>query len=128
MALESYGVYATAVEAVCRVDLGETAAGVDLARQALAAVEAMEGSEYGIEVRSLCCEAVVRAEGGLDHAAAGRPAAEHSSHLCQRALTHVEKIRGFIRDAALRDSFLERPPVRTILDHSARTSQVGIAR
>ena len=127
-ALESYGVYATAVEAACRVDLGETAAGLKLAHQAMAAVEAMEGSEYGIEVRSLCCEAVLRAEQAAGSGAAPGSSPEQGAHVCQRAMTHVEKVRGFIRDPVLRDRFLSRPPVHTILDHTARASQVEIAR
>ena len=54
----SYHLYATAIEAAARVDAGELHTGVLLARTALGAVEAPSGSEYGLEIRALCCEAL----------------------------------------------------------------------
>jgi predicted ATPase len=113
-ALVSYHVYATAIEAVARVDLGSGQAGVLLATTALGAVEAMEGSEYGIEVRSLCCEAVIRALGG-DRSTAGSTV---NADVCRRALNQVDKVAGFIRDPSLRDRFMERPAVRSIVEYA----------
>ncbi|MBM4358914.1 MAG: AAA family ATPase [Deltaproteobacteria bacterium] len=115
-ALVSYHVYATALEAVARVELGSGQAGVLLATTALGAVEAMEGSEYGIEVRSLCCEAVIRAL-GADGSGAG---ATVMTDVCRRALSHVDALSGFIRDPAQRERFMMRPPVRSILDLAMR--------
>jgi eukaryotic-like serine/threonine-protein kinase len=123
-ALLSYHVYATAIEAVARVDLGEHHAGVLLATTALGAVEAMEGCEYGVEVRSLCCEAVIKALA----AERGGSAAAMTGDVCRRALDHVDRIAGYIRDARLRESFYERPPVRAIVDHATRLGPHGSSR
>jgi len=115
--LISYQVYATAIEAAARVDLGDLQTGILLATNAMGAVEAMEGSEYGIEVRSLCCDAMLR----------GHPMAREPStstplpvlDTCQRALEHVQCIAGYIRDSQLRELFRERSPVKRILEQAA---------
>jgi len=114
-ALVSYHVYATAIEAAARVDLGDAQAGVLLATNALGAVEAMEGSEYGIEVRSLCCDAVIKALG--KDAASGTTL---TTDVCRRALDQVDKLAGYVRDARLREQFHERAPVRSIVEHALR--------
>ncbi len=113
-ALVSYHVYATAIEAASKVDLGEGQVGVSLATSALAAVEEMEGSEYGIEIRSLCCEAVIKARGS-DQSAAG---ANFNTDICRRALSEVDKVAGYIRDPKLRDRFMQRPPVRAVVEYA----------
>ena len=85
-----------------------------LATTALGAVEAMEGSEYGIEVRSLCCEAIIKAVGN-DRSAAG---SNLSTDVCRRALNQVDKLSGYIRDAQHRERFMHRPAVRSIVEYA----------
>jgi hypothetical protein len=84
------------------VDAGEVHSGVLLARTALGAVEA-GSSEYGIEVRDLCCEALQK----------GAPASSTDAY--HRAAAHVRRVAGYIRDARLRALFLERTVVRRVL-------------
>jgi len=122
-ALVSYHVFATAIEAAARVDSGDIQAGQMLATTALGAVEAMEGSEYGIKVRSLCCEAVIRA---LQDDSIGATAAM-TAEVCQRGLRHVDKIGGYIRDERLRELFFNRSPVRYIVDHAIEFSDPGVS-
>ncbi|CAN92912.1 MULTISPECIES: serine/threonine-protein kinase [Sorangium] len=100
--LMSYHAHATAIEAASRVDAGEVHSGVLLARTALGAVEA-GSSEYGIEVRDLCCEALQK----------GAPASSTDAY--HRAAAHVRRVAGYIRDARLRALFLERTVVRRVL-------------
>ncbi|HTJ83796.1 MAG TPA: hypothetical protein VL400_18885, partial [Polyangiaceae bacterium] len=102
-ALMSFHIYATAVEAAARVDAGEHHTGVLLARTAQGAVENSGGSEYGIEVRALCCEAMRRAA----------PIA--ADDLYQRAAAHVKKVTSHIRDPGLKKAFLSRSIVERIL-------------
>ena len=99
----SFHVYATAIEAAARVDAGESHTGVLLARTALGAIESTVGSEYGVEVRSLCCEALRR----------GAPATARDA--AARALAHVRKVAGNVRDPRLRALFYRRPVVDRIL-------------
>ncbi len=113
-ALVSYHVYATAIEAVARVDLGNGQAGVLLATTALGAVEAMEGSEYGIEIRSLCCEAVIKAV-GFDRSAT---ASTLNTSVCRRASNQVDKVLSYVRDPQLRERFMMRPPIRSIVENA----------
>jgi tetratricopeptide (TPR) repeat protein/tRNA A-37 threonylcarbamoyl transferase component Bud32 len=115
-ALPSYHVYATAIEAAARVDMGERQAGALLATNAFEAVEAMEGSEYGIEVRSLCCDALHRA---LAADASGR-ASDRRAELCRRSLAEVERVAGYVRDPASRQRFFERPQVRVVVEHAGQ--------
>jgi tetratricopeptide (TPR) repeat protein len=111
-ALVSYHVFATAIEAASRVESGDTQAGILLATTSLGAVEAMEGSEYGIEVRALCCEAILRAVGGTSPTL--------TADVCRRGLDHVDKIAGYIRDERHRERFFQRPPVKTIVELATR--------
>jgi len=113
-ALVSYHVYATAIEAAARVDLGNGHAGVLLANTAFGAVEGMEGSEYGIEVRSLCCEAIIKAR-GFDTSASG---SSLNTDVCRRALAQVDKLAGYVREPELRERFMHRPPVRSIVEYA----------
>jgi serine/threonine protein kinase/tetratricopeptide (TPR) repeat protein len=115
-ALVSYHVYATAIEGAARVDAGDTQTGVLLATNALGAVEAMEGSEYGIEVRSLCCEAAIAAQAQVRTVASPSLTAD----VCRRALDQVDRIAGYIRDPRLRDLFFQRPAVKGIVEHATR--------
>ena len=116
-ALVSYHVYATAVEAAARVDNGDTQSGVLLATTALGAVEAMEGSEYGLEVRSLCCQAVIKAL-HQEKLTGSTPAM--TADVCRRALDEVDRIAGFIRDDEMRELFFDRMPVREIVQNAGR--------
>jgi tetratricopeptide (TPR) repeat protein len=100
--LMSFHIYATAVEAAARVDAGELHQGVLLARTALGAIEACGGSEYGIEVRALCCEAIRR----------GAPGSGDDAY--ERAAAHVRAIAGHLRDPELATSFLSRAVVDRI--------------
>lgn len=99
--LVSYHLYATAVEAAARHHNGETYPAVLLAGTAMAAIEAANVSEYGIEVRALCCEAM------LGSGSAGRDA-------CARAVAHVHRVAERIRDPELRRMFFARPVVKRI--------------
>lgn len=100
--LISYHAYATAIEAVARVAAGEVHSGVLLARTALGTVEAV-ASEYGLEVRALSCEALRR----------GAPQSAREASL--RAVAHVRKVLGYVRDPRLAALFLRRPIVERIL-------------
>jgi tetratricopeptide (TPR) repeat protein len=119
-ALVSYHVFATAIEAAARIDSGDTQAGVLLATTAMGAVEALEGSEYAVEVRAHCCEAVINALG--DQQGSGS-APTMTADVCRRALAQVDKIAGYIRDPKLREMFFNRPPVRRIVTDATKFSR-----
>ncbi|WP_437666141.1 serine/threonine-protein kinase [Sorangium sp. So ce1182] len=110
--LMSYHAYATAIEAAARVDAGEVHSGVLLARTALGAVEA-SSSEYGVEVRDLCCAALQK----------GAPASAVDAY--HRAAMHVRQVADYIRDARLKALFLERTVVRRILAAEAEGPAAG---
>jgi serine/threonine protein kinase/tetratricopeptide (TPR) repeat protein len=95
--------YAMAVEAAARVDIGEQHTGILLATTAMGAMETIQGSEYGLATRALCCEALKRA---------GSPQA---SDMTLRAATWVRGLTATIRDEELRGRFLARRPARTLL-------------
>lgn len=103
--LLSYHIYATAIEAAARIDAQEHHTGVLLARTALGAIESTS-SEYGIEVRALCTDALRRASPlGLRDA-------------LFRASAHVRAVAAHIRDIRLRDLFLRRTIVARILSEA----------
>ncbi|MBL9023334.1 MAG: protein kinase [Myxococcales bacterium] len=110
-ALMSFHIYATAVEAAARIDAGELHTGTLLARTALGAIESCGGSEYGVEVRALCCEAIRR----------GAPGSALDAY--QRAAAHVTKVASYIRDPSLKHSFLGRAMVARILSESRPPSE-----
>ncbi len=99
----AYHFYAMAVEAAARVDIGEHHTGILLATTAMGAIETVQGSEYGLETRALCCEAMQNA-----HSPQGR-------NLCQRAAEHVYHLLESIRDPDLRLMFVKRPTVARLL-------------
>ena len=103
-ALVAYHFYAFAVEAAARVDAGEVHAATLLATTALGAVEALQGCEYGLEIRVLCADALKRA------ASPQAPAAR------QRAVDYASALMGTIRDTRLKRRFAERPLVTTLFD------------
>lgn len=120
-ALVSYHVFATAIEAAARVASGDVQAGVMLATTALGAVEAMEGSEYGIHVRALATRAVTGAQSS--DRIGSSPAM--SADVCRRALAHVDKVAGYIRDPRLKELFFKRPSVRYIVDTAQKLAPSG---
>ncbi len=101
--LMSYHIYAQAIEGAARVDAGELHTGVLLARTALGAAEAAEASEYGVEVRALCVEALRRAS------------PSSSRDAVERAADHVRAVARHIKNDHLRALFYQRPIVDRIL-------------
>jgi serine/threonine protein kinase/tetratricopeptide (TPR) repeat protein len=103
-ALVAYHFYAMAVEAAARVDAGEVHAATLLATTALGAVEALQGCEYGLEIRVLCADALKRA------------ASPQAPQARQRAVDYAAALVGTIRDTRLKRRFAERPLVATLFD------------
>ena len=103
--------YAMAIEAAARVDIGEQHTGILLATTAMGAIETIQGSEYGLETRALCCEAL---------ATAGSPQAEE---LRSRAASYATELRGLIRDHQLNESFATRPLVAALLGEGSKTAR-----
>ena len=97
MALVSFHFYAMAIEAAARVDLGEMHTATLVATTALGAVENLQGCEYGLEIRSLCADALKRA---------GSPQAP-GAH--QRAVDYANALLNNVRDARMRRLFTQRP-------------------
>jgi serine/threonine protein kinase/tetratricopeptide (TPR) repeat protein len=97
MALVSFHFYAMAIEAAARVDMGEMHTATLVATTALGAVENLQGCEYGLEIRSLCADALKRA---------GSPQAP-SAH--QRAVDYAQALLNNVRDARMRKLFTQRP-------------------
>ena len=103
-ALVAYHFYAMAVEAAARVDAGEVHAATLLATTALGAVEALQGCEYGLEIRVLCADALKRA------------ASPQARQARQRAVDYAAALAGTIRDSRLKRRFGDRPLVATLFD------------
>ncbi len=101
--LMSYHIYAQAIEAASRVDAGELHTGVLLARTALGAVEAADASEYGIEIRALCVEALRKASPST------------SRDAVERAAGHVRDVASYIKNERFRALFFQRSVVDRIL-------------
>jgi tetratricopeptide (TPR) repeat protein len=105
-ALVAYHFYAFAIEAAARVDAGEVHSATLLATTALGAVENLQGSEYGLEIRVLCADALKRA---------GSPQAPMAR---QRAVDHAIALMNTIRDTRLRRTFLARPTIAGLFDNT----------
>ena len=103
-ALVAYHFYAFAIEASARVDAGEVHSATLLATTALGAVEALQGSEYGLDVRTLCADALKRA--GSPQAAATR----------QRAVDYATGVMETIRNMRLRKLYSQRSMVAALFD------------
>lgn len=101
--LVSFTVFASALEAAARVDLGDHATGARLAYHVFQTVEAMEGTEFGLEIRDLSADALAKA--GSENARGARA----------RAAAHARQIESMIRDSRLRDLFLLRAIVTKLL-------------
>src|ERR1035441_9621108 len=97
MAIVAFHFYAMAIEAAARVDLGEMHTATLVANTALGAVENLQGCEYGLEIRSLCADALKRA---------GSPQAP-SAH--QRAVDYAHALLNHVRDNRMRALFTQRP-------------------
>jgi hypothetical protein len=95
--------YAMAIEAAARVDIGEQHTGILLATTAMGAIETIQGSEYGLETRMLCCAAL---------ATAGSPQA---TELRRRAGGYARELHDLIRDPELRQTFGSRRIVAPLL-------------
>jgi hypothetical protein len=96
-----------ALEAAARVDLGEEHTGILLATTALGALQALQGSEYGLETRALCCEALQRA---------GSPQA---GELWQQSSAYAASLLQQVPDPELREKFRHRSEVSLLLGDSA---------
>lgn len=103
--------YAMAIEARARVEMGENHTGILLATTAMGAIETLQGSEYGLPTRALCCQALVRA---------GSPQAQE---IRERARAYVQRLVEHIRDNVFRDLFLRRRVVQEILTDSPTPSK-----
>jgi serine/threonine protein kinase/tetratricopeptide (TPR) repeat protein len=100
----TFRLYALALEAACRLDLGEHEAATRAASTALGAVEALQGSEFGLATRVLCCEVLE---------AAGAPEAARAR---TRSAEYVQGLFAKIRDEELRRAFAARPTVRALVE------------
>ena len=102
-ALHSFFLYATSVEAVSKLDMGEPTSAVSLATEALQGVETIQGSEWGTAIRARCYEAL---------AGAGSPLTQYAR---ERAVAHIHAISDTIRDPRLQTLFLSRPMIVNVL-------------
>jgi eukaryotic-like serine/threonine-protein kinase len=103
-ALVSFSFYGFALEAAARVDAGEVHSGTLLATTALGAVEALQGCEYGLEIRALAADALKRA---------GSPQAAFAK---QRAVDYAEALLLVTRDQRLKTSFCKRSLVSALFE------------
>ncbi len=106
--------YAMAAEAAARVAIGEQHTGILLATTAMGTIETVQGSEYGLETRSLCYDAL---------AATGSPQAVDFR---ERATGYVRKVGGWIRDPAMRKVFVQRKPVLGLMGGTPETAARAI--
>jgi tetratricopeptide (TPR) repeat protein len=101
--LHSYNLFAHAIEAEARAALGEHASASLLAQTAIGMVEAAEGSEFALEVRTLCARALETVDDLL------------APEAYARAKAYARRILQNIRDPRLRALFLRRPEVERLL-------------
>lgn len=101
--------YAMAIEAASRVAIGELHTGIFLATTALGAVEAMQGTEYALQTRALCCEAVERAR------------SPQAAEMRRRSAAFAQARADSLREPGLWKSFLGRPPVQFLLTSQSRS-------
>jgi tetratricopeptide (TPR) repeat protein len=91
--------YAMAIEACARVEMGEQHTGILLATTAMGAIETLQGSEYGLQTRVVCWDALKKANS---------PQAEEAR---RRASEYVKKLLANIRDPGFQQTFLKRAMV-----------------
>ncbi|MBI2389334.1 MAG: protein kinase [Deltaproteobacteria bacterium] len=108
--LHSFHLFATAIEAEARADVGEEAQASLLAQTAIHLVEATEGSEFALEVRTLCARALEKASDLL------------APEAYARARAYARRVLQNIRDPRLRALFLRRPEVERLLGASEAVS------
>jgi serine/threonine protein kinase/tetratricopeptide (TPR) repeat protein len=108
--LASYHLFATAIEAEARAEADEHAQASLLAQAAIGLVEASEGSEYALEVRTLCARALERAGDQL------------APEAYARAKIYAKRVLSNVREPRLRTLFLRRPEVERLLGRDARTA------
>jgi eukaryotic-like serine/threonine-protein kinase len=107
-AYASFQFYATAIEAVSRVETGELHTGILQATTVLGAIEALQGSEYSLQTRALACEALLKAR------------SPQGPEMRKRSAEYTQARADSLREPALWKAFLERPPVRALLAPVAR--------
>ncbi len=95
--------YAMAIEASSRVEIGEQHTGILLATTALGAMETIQGSEYGLATRVLCCEAMQKA---------GSP---QTDEMVRRAALWLKGLGESIHSDQLRAQFLARVPAHRLI-------------
>ncbi len=95
--------YAMALEAASRVDIGEQHTGILLATTAMGAIETLQGSEYALETRALCLEALEKTN------------SPQLEEMLTRAANHAKQLLHSIRAPELRKSFAARPLVAQLL-------------
>jgi len=105
--LHSFHLFATAIEAEARAEIGEHAQASLLAQTAIGLVEATEGSEFALEVRTLCARALEKATDLL------------APEAYARARAYARRVLQNIRDPRLRALFLRRPEVERLLGTNA---------
>src|SRR5688572_2906183 len=92
-----------ALEAKARIEIGELHTATLLATTTLGAVENLEGSEYALETRLLCLEALTHAKSA------------QLGMLRTRAAAFVGGLASRLRSQSLRQLFLNRQVVRALL-------------
>jgi hypothetical protein len=92
-----------ALEAKARIEIGELHTATLLATTTLGAVENLEGSEYSLETRLLCLEALTHAK------------TAQLGVLRTRTAAFVGGLAARLRSPGLRQSFLSRQVVRALL-------------
>jgi tetratricopeptide (TPR) repeat protein len=106
-AYAAFHFYAMAIESAARVEVGEQHTGILLATTAMGAIETLQGSEYGLLTRVLCCEALLKT-GSLQ-----------AEEMLRRGARYVSYVRERIRDPELLALFARRRPVEFIAGRAA---------
>jgi len=101
--LHSYNLLSIAIEAEARAAMGEIGQSSLLAQTAIGLVEATEGSEFALEVRTLCAQALELTNDLL------------ATDAYARARAYVRRVLQNVRDPRLRALFLKRPEVERLL-------------
>jgi tetratricopeptide (TPR) repeat protein len=108
----AFHLYAMAIEALSRIEIGEEYTGALLATTALGTIETIEGSEFGLETRALCCEALHKVD------------SPNAARLSAQAKRYAEKVFAKVRDPELRNAFRARPVVKVLLDHGVSRARI----
>jgi len=108
--LVSFQWNAVTVEASARLAINDVHHAFNLATTALGAVEALQGSEYGLQIRAHCASILLEA---------GSPKAGEA---LARAFAYADGVRQGIRDPRLKKLFADRPVVKMILQRSSSLS------